>query len=191
MGKHRTTEQKLKALRRRLARGKKIANRDIRHAFGEDGYGSYEAALAERKAAKAAYDKQMTERTDAQKKVVRAITSWLSITSRAGDGKARSKSADKWEERLGELFAELTHDERAQMNYWKMDEATGQIVAEYDATRELPIYKGYPSMGGVADLKRQALEQAIDGVLGKAQGTPIKNATLKARMTNLRKLTGD
>lgn len=191
MGRHRTMKQKLAALRKRLEAGKKIANREIRAAFGKD-YGCYETALAELRAAAATYEKQMKERTDAQKEVERTIRTWLSLNSRVEEGNAKQESADTWEERLGELFAELSAAERAQMNYWRWDEATKQFIACDDATTEkLPIYRGYSSMGGVADLKAQALEQAIDGVLGKAQGTPMKNASLKARMTNLRKLTGD
>lgn len=198
MGKHREQAEKLEALRERLEAGELPESREIRHAIGADDYTAiYKKAQAELRAEAAAYEQslaQMKERTDAQKEVERTIRTWLSLNSRVAEGKATQASADKQEERLGELFTELTHDERAQMNYWTVDEATRQIIACDDATtKKLPIYRD-AGVGSKEDLKREALRRAIDEKIGRDEDdteTPTENENLLSQMTNLRKLTGD
>ncbi len=186
MGRQRTQAEKLKELRERLNAGKKIANRDIRAAFGKDDYGRYETELAELTAEMGGFSADMTERTAAQQEVERTITSWLSITSRVAKGAATQASADKKEEELGDLFAALTHEERAQMNYWKVDEATGAIVFNDDkTTKGLPIYRDFGE--SVENLKRTALRRAIDETIGSAE-PQVDEAELKKRFDELKAL---
>lgn len=166
MGKHRTQKQKLLGLRQRLDAGETIKSREMRAALGADDYTAiYKEALAARKKGRDDYDSYMTERTDAQKEVAQAIRTWRSITSRVAKGTAKQASADKWEEKLCDLFAALTHEERARMNNWTVNEV-GAIVFNDDATTKgLSIYRGYPSMGDLESLKREAQAAAIEKVL--------------------------
>ena len=188
MGKHKSQREKLKILRTRLERDEVIANRDIRVAF-EENYLVYESMLDEAVRKHKEFKSKSPKRTKFQKEAEKAIKTYFALASRG------TNRADRYLERATEAFEQMTHADRAEMNYWAESKTHGYVFDELQHLEGLPIYNGVDRRIGtelptMAELKATILLEAINEVIGEedVEVNEAGSGQLKKAMERLNKL---
>ena len=188
MGKHKSQRQKLKILRTRLERDEVIANRDIRAAF-ENNYPVYESMLDEAVREHKEFKSKSPKRTKFQKDAEKAIKSYFALASRG------TKGFTRYAELATEAFEQMSHEDRAEMNYWTRGVTEGYAFDDLQHTQALPIYNGVDRRIGtelptMAELKATILLEAINEVIGEegARESETDAEHLKKAMERLNKL---
>ena len=167
VGKHKTVEEKLALLRKRMKSGEVIANRDIRNAFGERYVVYDKLQKAAVKYAKDYNRERNSNRSEAQQNVAKLIKQVLMLEGR---GVAITGAIEK----ACEAIAELDISEREQMNYWETNRETKNIDWEdFASLRKDTIYRDTTALR-IIDIKQHALEEAIDLIIGVQQSKDEK-----------------
>ena len=162
MSKHKSSEEKLTALRTRIKKGEVIANRDIRSAFGKQYVVYDKLQKAAVKYAKDYNRERNSNRSEAQQNVAKLIKQVLMLEGR---GVAITGAIEK----ACEAIAELDISEREQMNYWETNRETKNIDWDDSAsTAKQKIYRETTAIR-IIDIKQHALEEAIDLIIGVQQ----------------------